>query len=396
MALNEVRLALVSSSLHRAGAEKQTAYIARALHETGVKVGVFHFGPPGFYEAELNALGIPFVSLAIQGKPLFTLFRTVAAIRRFRPDFVFGSQFADGLHAGLAGRLSGALALVGVRSNGFAERKRYRKTFWLAQSLAHNLVTNSLAARENLISIGVDKAAIKVLPNVIDLERFDNLTAEPIAPFFNHGSFIVTAVGRLHRVKRFDRVLDAVAQARRSVPNIRCMLVGQDQGARKDLEVQAASLGLTPEHVAFTGECHNVPALLATSHVLVHCSDHEGFPNVLLEAMATRIPVICTPAGDAGVLVKNGHTGYLVDFNAVPEMARRIVEIANSPEIRKSFGENGRLLVETDYSFHHLPRRLRSLLEEACRENHRPGILRSIQMLDIAQVNGMKKAPLSL
>jgi Glycosyl transferases group 1 len=79
-------------------------------------------------------------------------------------------------------------------------------------------------------------------------------------------------------------------------------------------------------------------------------SDYEGFPNVVLEAMAARLPVISTPAGDAGLIVQDGLTGYVVEYDDINKMAERMIQLARSAALRRSLGEAGRRRVEQEYS----------------------------------------------
>ena len=88
--------------------------------------------------------------------------------------------------------------------------------------------------------------------------------------------------------------------------------------------------------------------------MLVLSSDHEGFPNVVMEAMAARLPVVSTPAGDAGVLVDDGRTGFVVPFDDANAMADRMVRLARSSDLRRQFGEAGRARVEHHHAYDRL------------------------------------------
>ena len=276
----------------------------------------------------------------------------------FRPHIMMAGQFGDVIHAGIAGRVSGALTIAGVRSDGFWEMNTYRRRIWLMRRLPQALVANSYKARENLSSLGINPQCVKILTNVIDLQDFDSRSAQPISIPVEPGRIVVAAIGRLNRDKRFDRVLDAVALARNSVPPVTCLIVGKDRGAKAPLEERARALGLLRDRLVFMGESDNVPALLKQSHMLLHSSDYEGFPNTILEAMAARLPVITTPAGDAPRLVENGRTGYVVDFDDTNGMGERILQLARSAELRRQLGEAGRQRVEEHHSFPRLSNRL--------------------------------------
>jgi glycosyltransferase involved in cell wall biosynthesis len=134
---------------------------------------------------------------------------------------------------------------------------------------------------------------------------------------------------------------------------------------------------LLPDGVLFLGQREDVPAVLSRVDLLVLTSAYEGFPNVLLEAMAARLPVITVPAGDAGIVVQDGLTGYVVNPED-PEgaggevaitrgIADRLVCLAQSASLRRQLGDAGRRRVEQLYSFEILPSRLFSLYQEMAR-----------------------------
>ena len=151
---------------------------------------------------------------------------------------------------------------------------------------------------------------------------------------------VVILVGQLIRAKRVDRFLTALALARRSTPGLRGVVVG-DGPERATLEHQAERLGLLPLGVAFLGASADVPGLMAEADILALTSDHEGLPNVILEAMAARLPVVTTPAGDAADVIEHGVSGFVVPFDAIEEFAGRLTRLACSPALRRELGQAG-------------------------------------------------------
>jgi glycosyltransferase involved in cell wall biosynthesis len=115
------------------------------------------------------------------------------------------------------------------------------------------------------------------------------------------------------------------------------------------LERLAGRLGLLPDGVSFLGARDDVPALLAGAAFLVVTSDHEGFPNVALEAMAARRPVIGTPCGDVQRLVREEVSGFIVPFEDAERLAERMTILARSDELRGRLGAGGREMVEQRY-----------------------------------------------
>jgi glycosyltransferase involved in cell wall biosynthesis len=134
----------------------------------------------------------------------------------------------------------------------------------------------------------------------------------------------------------------------------------------------AAELGLLPEHVLFAGESFRPSAQIAKADFLVLCSDHEGSPNSVLEALAMAKPAIVTPAGDAPAMIQHGVSGYVVDFGDRHGLARRMVELAEGRELRVRMGLAGREHTEASYSMDGLSDRLLNIYAQAAGRQGRP------------------------
>jgi len=154
-----------------------------------------------------------------------------------------------------------------------------------------------------------------------------------------------------------DRFIEAISLARQRCPNLRGLIIG-DGPERHNWENSAIQKGLLPPILTFIGQRDDVPHLLMQSDMLVLCSDDEGFPNVILEAMLARLPVITTPAGDSDIIVENEVNGYVVPFSDTCAMAERMVRLAESPDLRRQLGEAGRQRVERHYAYESLAYRL--------------------------------------
>src|SRR2546430_5511760 len=116
-----LRVALVTSRLRLAGAEKQTVYTARALLHAGIAVRLFYLGDGGYYENVLRQMGVPLRQIYAPNRPWVILARLIGAFCLLRPDIVLVNQFGGLLHGATAGRLCNALTLGGVRSDGCQE-----------------------------------------------------------------------------------------------------------------------------------------------------------------------------------------------------------------------------------------------------------------------------------
>ena len=129
---------------------------------------------------------------------------------------------------------------------------------------------------------------------------------------------------------------------------------------------------MIPDDLIFLGRRDDIPAILRQVQMFALTSDHEGFANVLLEAMAARLPVIATPAGDSGRLVQDGVTGYVLPHDDIAGMAERMRVLAQSEGLRIQMGQEGRRLVEHHYATDGLAAKLLAiyqLMAERCHSN---------------------------
>jgi glycosyltransferase involved in cell wall biosynthesis len=402
-----LRVALVAGTLVQGGAEKQLVYMARALRAAGVDVRVYSLTRGEFYDGVLARLGLPPHWFGRSGNRFRRLIALTAALREFRPHIIQATHFYTNLYAALSALLCNSLAIGCCRNDVFSEVRDVKPLGGWSLRLPPALLVNSDAAKRNAQVLGVKPEKIQVVSNVIDLDAFDRETeldgptghAELDQPKAEGRRPVALAIGRLVEQKRFDRFLAALARARWAVPGLKGFLVGEGPG-RAVLEERACALGPLPDHLAFLGHRRDVPALLRRADILVLSSGYEGFPNVVLEAMAARVPVITTPAGDAAAVVQDGVAGYVIPFEDEEGMAASIIRLAESPGLRSRLGEAGRVRAERDYSPDGLAERLLSIYHSLSVRHRRrnfpdllPGLGGGILTSFSAGISGSSRCP---
>ena len=342
-----LRVAFIAGSLTQGGAEKQFVYMARALRERGIDVRVFSLTRGEFYENALRGCGIEPIWVGRIGLPVARLLVLAQWFVRYRPHIIQSTHFFSNLYAAILGRVFGALAIGSIRNDAYFDVEANGSWGpWLLKT-PRVLLANSCAAQQNAQAMGLPAGRTHVLPNVIDLADFDGRSGDGERPRASTGP-VAIAVCRVVKAKRLDRFVRALAQARREVPELTGVIVG-DGPERTALEGLAKSLGLD-ESLTFVGRSDAVPDLLRRADMLVLSSDHEGFPNVVLEAMAARLPVVATPAGDVPRLVEHEKTGYVVPFDDIDAMASCMAGLATFHALRTQLGDAGRARVEQAYS----------------------------------------------
>jgi len=159
----------------------------------------------------------------------------------------------------------------------------------------------------------------------------------------------VLFVGRLDPVKGAPLLIEAFAKAAADHPDAVLTVVG-DGPSRAAAEAQAAELGIAGR-VRFLGfrSQAEVAEILEEADMLVLPSFAEGVPVVLMEAMASRIPVVASLVAGVPELVSEGESGFLVPPGDVETLADRIETLLADPERARAMGLAGRAKVEAEF-----------------------------------------------
>jgi glycosyltransferase involved in cell wall biosynthesis len=182
--------------------------------------------------------------------------------------------------------------------------------------------------------------------NGLDLERFS--CALPAVG----GRIRIVGVGSLVPVKRWDRLLRAAVELKQGGFNYLIQIAG-DGRLRRMLDQQARDLGIA-DCVEFLGYTDDIPGLLAHARFLVHTSDSEGCPNVVMEAMACGRAVVATDVGDIPSLVEDGKTGFVVPRGNEAALRARMVTLMTDQDLCRRMGEAGRAKAEQQFGLDRL------------------------------------------
>lgn len=359
---SSLRVAFISGTLGQGGAEKQAAYIVRSLVKAGAHVRLYSLSQGEYYESILQALGVSPVWVGRYSYFVLRLLALAIALRDFRPHVIQSTHFYTNLYAVLLSSFYRAAGIGSIRNDAIYEMDA--NPFWGKWLLKgpNFLIANSYLAQSNAVLLGINQEKIHVLPNVINLVDFDAQSDKQLNVLDRSFSsrVVIMTIGRLVPAKRFDRFITALGLAYQKNKSILGLIVG-DGPERMHLEAVARQENLSSDVLLFLGRRDDIPALLSQAHIFISTSDNEGFPNVILEAMAARLPVITMPAGDSDRVVQDNITGYVVPFDDVAKLASYMTMLAQSPELRRKLGLAGRDRVEKLYSIEHLTEKLMAI-----------------------------------
>lgn len=308
--------------------ERHGTYAAMARtphHETRNGIEVHH---PRF--ARLPKIGMssaPFM-LALGARA------TLARIQRQGFDFdVIDAHYyyPDGVAAAMLALWFGKPLVVTARGSDVNLIPDYRVPRLLIQWAARRARASigvSAALVERLRQLGTQAERLHVMRNGVDLDRFEVLDAAAMRSELGiQGAPVVLTVGNLQEHKGQRLVLEAFGQLRQQHPAARLLIVGEGPD-RGHLERQIASAGLQG-CVTLAGVVPNAELArwYSAADVLVLASSREGWPNVLLEAMACGTPVVATRVGGVPEIVQSAAAGRVVAERTGAAFAGAISEL---------------------------------------------------------------------
>ncbi|MDB5350595.1 MAG: glycosyltransferase [Planctomycetota bacterium] len=338
-------------TLDRSGAEKQMVLLAKGLPRDRFRVEVAALTRLGPLEDELRAAEIPvtLIGKRLKADPL-ALVRLARFMKERKFDVVQTWIFAANTYGRLSARRAGVPVVV--VSEMAVDLWKGRGQLAVDRFLAKwtdKVVGNSKAVVEFYRRAGVPEEKLEVIhsgigeeepPEVDPAEVRRSLGFEPKAP-------LVLFAGRLAPQKAVEDLIAALDILQHVRPDLRTVIVG-DGPSRERLEDLVAAFQMR-RSIRFLGHREDVPRLLAASDLLVLPSLYEGLPNVVLEAMRFRKPVVATAAPGTTEVVVDGVTGLLVPMKAPTELARAIRKVIEDRELARRLGEAGRDRVESEF-----------------------------------------------
>jgi glycosyltransferase involved in cell wall biosynthesis len=345
------RLLYLVGQLGPGGLERQLCYLLQAMdrgrYRPAVAVWRYHEGDA--YVSHIQALGVALHPLPCGSSSGVKLRAFRRLIRRLRPEVIHSYTFHTNFAAWWAALGTKAVAIGALRSD-FTRAMRETGP-WLGRLSARwprTQIFNSLAAAEiaQRSRSPFTPSQLYVVRNGLDLRHFRAV------PLSTTGQTCILGVGSLLPVKRWDRLLRAVLSLKRRGLDFAVRIVG-DGPLRGTLKQQAQALGVT-ERVEFMGHLDDIPGLLADATFLAHTSDSEGYPNVVMEAMACGRAVVATDVGDTSSIIEDQKTGFVVRLGDNAALVERMATLIADRELCRGMGEAGRLKAEREFGLDRL------------------------------------------
>jgi len=311
-----------------------------------------------------------------QGIDLFYPFKLASLIKKQNIRIIHAHNATAWFYATWASILSGVPIVYTEHDRSFPTPLRLKYFHYFFGKHAAAVIAVSKAVKENLEKYEHIKN-VKVIYNGIDPDLFKPASIEEKVLKkrelgLNENDFVLGNVGRMDYLKNQRILIEVLSELKKIFPQIKLILVGGGE-EEQNLKYLAIKRGIEND-VIFLGQRSDVNQILKAFDIFVFPSLTEGLPLVVIEAMATGLPVVASYVGGIPELVVHGETGFLVSPTSKEEIKEAIIKLLNNPELRKEMGQIARKRFEAHFSLPQMVQKYMEVYEKAVKKFKRVNV----------------------
>jgi len=318
------------------GAETAFVDICIALHESGEDVVVAtranDLRVPKLKQAGITVYTLPFGSRV----DVYSRWKLTKIIKSFEPDIVQSWMSRAGMKIPRWRKSMGIKRYAVVARMGGYYKMKYYKT-------ADYFVGNTPDIARYIRDEGIAENRVRHISNYTDIEVADHAASRAQLNTPDDAPLLI-ALGRLHRVKAFDVLIEAVSQ----LEGVHLWIAGEGQ-EREALEDQIRDLGCE-NRVKLLGWRDDRAALFKAADVCVMPSRFEPFGNVFIQAWAQRTPLVISKSEGPRQFVRDGQDALMVDVDDVAGFKDAIAKIVADDSLALKLVENGFKRYEAEFT----------------------------------------------
>lgn len=369
--LMPIRVCHIDSGDLWAGAEVNTTTLLKALaRNREVRLSVILLNE-GEMARRLRSYGIEVEVIPESQHGFFEIFTGAARFLRGRPtDILHSHRYKENLLAAMLARRCGIPYLVSTRHGAPEPFQGWRHIKHVAVRYLDHLVARHFADRVVSLSDEMRNGLLRHLPNDKVVTIRTGIDTELVRSELTNGEAkcklgipeatrVVGYVGRLVPIKRLDIFFQAAKQMADQDPTLEFVIAG-DGPEEARLRMLARELGLR-DRVRFLGHRGDVYDVFRALDVFVLCSDHEGLPRSVLEALHLGVPAVARPVGGISEVIEDGVCGVLVNSADAGALADACVALLADEQRRKQLAAAGACLVERKFSIERAASEMASL-----------------------------------
>lgn len=360
--MGKLRIVFVMEDLCYGGTQRQTLQLAQRLDRRKYTPVMVTLTGKTDLDDEARALGIEVHHMG-HGREVDTVFflRLLHTLKDLDPDVVVPCTAMPNIWGRIWGwwlkRTQGRpLGVVGTVRGGGAPVRQHEKWLW---RLCDHMICNSPELVNVLKDLGMPGEKLSYIANGVDTERF-----APADPKPSERNPLIVCVARLCEDKDHETLIKAFEKVFATNNRARLRLVG-DGPWHERIQNRIAASNAQYGMELLPG-CADVRPHLAEAQIFALSSVREGQPNVLLEAMASGLPVCATSVGGIPDMVQEGTNGLLSASGNADDFAENLLRLMGNPELLDTMGANNRQKALSDYSFASMVQAHEAIFDRVC------------------------------
>ena len=347
---NGLNLFQIDAGKEWRGGQRQSLFLARELQKKSYPFKLYVQPGSPLHKKALED-DLPVVPLKMRGETdAWAILRLAYGMKRHKCRLV---HFHDA-HSVAVGSAAASLAKVPVRvisrnvdfpiKKNLLSQMKYTKNIDVIIAVSHGI-------KKVLVDGGIAPSLVKVIPDGIDYSPFEEAASSQYLRQeldFEPEDFLVGIVAHLADHKGHKYLIKATEILKEKAPQIKVIIVGEGP-LRMELD-RLVKQTHVEDIVFFLGFREDVPHILASLDLFVLSSYLEGMGSSILDAMASRLPVVATKVGGIPEVVVNGETGLLVPPRSPAALAKAILKIYKDRGLGSRLGQRGYEVVHQKFS----------------------------------------------
>jgi len=345
------------------GLEKMVCDLALGLTRSGEKTCFCCFDSLGYFNKFLSKNNIKvFLLPRKSGLDFSYSFKLSTLIKQENIDIIHAHNATAWFYAVWASMLSRVPLVYTEHDRSFPTPLRLKFLHYFFGKYTHAIVAVSEAVKYNLEKYEHIKN-IRVIYNGIDPVLFyppnpEEKILKKKQLGLDANDFVLGNVGRMDYWKNQRILIEILLELKNVYPQVKLVFVGG--GEEEDNLKRLAIEKRVKNDVLFLGKRSDVNEILKAFDLFVFPSLTEGLPLVVIEAMASGLPVIASHVGGIPELIIHGKNGLLVPPTSKNEIKSAIINLIQNPDLRIKMGQLGRKIFETQFS---LPQMVKKYIE---------------------------------
>jgi glycosyltransferase involved in cell wall biosynthesis len=349
---NKIQVLRLVIGLNQGGVQQGVLNLARSLDHERINLIACAIENGGLIAEEIMSAGSQVIVLGYKRQPIKTITSIFQIIKKYKIDIVHASSYHPSLYGRVAAVLAGVPVVMSYEHSIFDHYRPIRAflnrclNYW---THAYTAVGYGVA-NQVLSWYGYQKEKVFVVHNGVDTDKFSpvlNKRSCKNALGLDEDALVVGMVGRLDFKKGYQFFFEAIKQIKAS-QKIEWIVVG---GGRNDSEIlHAAKVIGVQDRVNFLGVRRDINVCMRAIDIFCFPTLQEGFPNVLLEAMASACAVIASDHPGNLEVLENQVNGLVVNRADSCQIANAIERYIDSPALRERMGLAARKTIEANFS----------------------------------------------